>query len=230
METASLKAFESKTIKLNDLGLEDHVCFLFSTEEEHRSSVSDFIRLGLERNEKVFCVLDAHLPEVIDGYLLCHALDFHNLLRTAQLQVARFVETAFCERSFDPERMIQWLSEEAEFALAQGWSGLRVTIEMSWLQRKSPGVDRLLEFERKLNRFLCHSKCMALCQYDQRQFSPLVLLCALITHPVAIVGTEIYDNLSYSIPASFMIHQPSSETLLHWLSDLGKHPGRDECL
>jgi len=215
---ASLEAFESKAIKLHDLGLEDHVCFVYSTEEEHRSIVSDFIRLGLERNERVFCVLDGHLPEVIYEYLRCHDLVFRDRAKTGQLQVARYAGTDIFGSVFDPDRMVQWLSEETEFALAQGWSGLRVTIEMTWLQRNSPDPERLLEFEQKLNRFLCRSKCMALCQYDQRHFSPLVLVSALIAHPVAIVGTEIYDHLSYSIPPSFMSRQPSSVTLLQWLS------------
>jgi hypothetical protein len=213
----------NSSIKLEDLGLEDHACFIYSTEEEHKSIMSDFIRLGLERNEKVFYVLDVHSPEAISGYLSSHDQFIQNHLKLGQFEVARYATTDDFSSVFDPERMLQWLIEETEFALAQGWSGLRLTIEMTWMQRGSSDPERLLEFERRSNHFFCRSKCMALCQYDQRQFNSLVLMNALLTHPVAIVGTEIYDNLYYCIAPSLMSHQPFSVTLDHCLMELGRY-------
>ncbi len=211
------------SIELKDLELEDHACFLYSTEEEHRSIVSDFIRLGLERNEKVFCVLDEHSPEVIRGYLLCSDLVFRDRAKTGQLQVARYTGTDIFGGAFDPDRMVQWLRDETEFALAEGWSGLRLTTEMTWMLRKFPGSERVLEYEYQSNKFFCHSKCMALCQYDLRRFNPMALKDALLSHPVVIVEEEIYDNLYYSVIPPFMDQEPSWITLNHWLNDLAEH-------
>ena len=32
----------------------DHACFIYDTDEEHRNSITTFLRKGLERNENVF--------------------------------------------------------------------------------------------------------------------------------------------------------------------------------
>ena len=52
-------------------GLEpgEHLCWLYETEEEHRAVLTSFIRQGLEREEKVLYIVDAHTAETVLGYL-----------------------------------------------------------------------------------------------------------------------------------------------------------------
>ncbi len=105
--------------------------------------------------------------------------------------------------SFDPAGMISLLREETEKAAAEGYPCLRVTGEMSWALRGLPGSERLIEYESELNRFFPGSRCLALCQYDRRRFPAELLLRVLETHPVAVVGTRIYENLYFISPEEF---------------------------
>ena len=97
--------------------------------------------------------------------------------------------------AFDPDGMISMLARETELALQEGYAALRVTGEMTWALRGLPGSERLMEYEAKLNGFFPGSRALAICQYDRRRFSPEVLLDVLTTHPFAVIGTRIYDEL-----------------------------------
>ena len=46
---------------LADLKPGNHLCCLYETEEEHRAVLTLFLRQGLEKGEKVFCIVDGVL-------------------------------------------------------------------------------------------------------------------------------------------------------------------------
>ena len=56
-----------KTIQ--DLQPGDHLCLVYSTEEEHRDVLTAFVREGLRRGEKVMYFADAHTPALLMDYL-----------------------------------------------------------------------------------------------------------------------------------------------------------------
>ncbi len=62
------------------------------------------------------------------------------------------------------------LEAETEHAGAEGYSGLRVSVEMSGALKGHTGSERRIDVEAKLNAFLPGSGCLALCQYDRRRF------------------------------------------------------------
>lgn len=106
---------------------------------------------------------------------------------------------------FNPEGMIALLRTETERAQSEGYPTLRVTGEMTWVLQGLPGSERLIEYESKLNKFLPNSKCLAICQYDRRRLPSKVLLDMLSTHPIAVVGTEVYDNFYYVPQKNFSV-------------------------
>jgi hypothetical protein len=118
--------------------------------------------------------------------------------------------------------MIALLRADTERALAEGYSALRATGEMTWALRGLPGSERLIEYETRLSEFLAGSKCVAMCQYDRRRFTPEVLLDVLRTHPIAVVGTVIYNNLYYIPPADLLGGDLPAATLRHWVQNLAE--------
>jgi len=121
---------------------------------------------------------------------------------------------------FEPERMIALLRSETEQAVGERYRALRVTGEMSWALKGLPGSDRIVEYEAKLNTFFPGSQCLAICQYDRRRFDPRVLMEVLETHPLAVIGTEIYDNFYYMPPQDFFGAHPVAAKLDSWLNHL----------
>lgn len=179
----------------------DHVGCLFETEEEYRAVLTPFLRQGLERGERVLCLLDAYPAETVRGYLRDGGLEDEPYLRSGQLCLLNPAETPMRDAVTDPDRMIALLRTETERALTAGYVALRVAEEMTWAAQGRPGAGRFMEYERKLDEFLPGSRCLAICQYDRRRFDPGVLLDAVQVHPIVVLGTEVCENCYYLPPA-----------------------------
>ncbi len=216
--------------KITDLKPGDHLCCLYETEEEHRAILTPFIRQGFERNEKVIYIVDTHPAETILQYLQ-ESPDFTSrrtckigpYLERGQFVVLSRDATYMKDGFFDPEKMIAFLRSETDRALAKGYSALRVTGEMTWVLHGLPGSDRLIEYEALLNEFFPGSRCLAVCQYDKRSFDSELLLNVLRTHPIAIVGKEIYGNFYYIPPADLMGGELAAKELHCWEQNLAEY-------
>ena len=192
-----------RVFSLQGLGPGDHVCCIYRTEAEHRAVLAPFLKYGLERNEKVFYIVDAHTAAQVIDYMRKEGVDIGKYVKKGQFSVLRVSDAYMKEGVFDPNKMIALLKSETAKALKEGYSALRVTGEMSWALKGLPGSERLFEYEAMLNDFFPGSRALAICQYDARKFSPEVLLNVIDTHPIAGIGTTFYDNF-YFMPAKVM--------------------------
>ncbi|MCL5883844.1 MAG: MEDS domain-containing protein [Deltaproteobacteria bacterium] len=198
----------------------DHLCCIYDTEGEHRALLTPYLRRGLEQNEKILYIVDARTAETVLEYLRQDGLDVRRFLEKRQLAILSVDEAYMRDGVFDPDRMISLLRQETDRAEKEGCRALRVTGEMSWALRGSPGSERLIEYESRLNTFLPGSRCLALCQYDRRRFPASLLLQVLATHPMAVVGTEFFENIHYIPPEIFLGQELSTAILDHWIAGL----------
>ena len=223
---------------LADLKPGNHLCCLYETKEEHRAVLTFFVRQGLERGEKALCIVDSvaegkvdvHNVETVLSYLRDDGLDVDDYLARRQLVFCTHDATYMQKGVFDPESMIALLRAETEQALGEGYAALRVSDEMTWVLQGLPGSERLIEYEARLEDFLRGSQCLLLYQYDRRRWKARVLLDVLHTHPVAVVGTEVYDNPYYIPPAELLGPDPPAAELRHWIQNLAEHQQVDDAL
>ncbi len=208
----------------------DHLCCIYETDEEHRQILTPFLRKGLQQGEKVLTIVDAHSAETVLGYLQDDGVDAAPYLASGQLVIISSDEAYLRDGVFDPDGMITLLQTEMEQSLAEGYSALRVTGEMTWALQSLPRPERLIEYEAKLNNFFPSSRCLAICQYDRRRFDPALLLGVLRTHPVAVIGTATYDNCYYVPPADLLGADPASEELARCLQHLAERRRMEETL
>ena len=218
----------SRTIE--DLQSGDHLCCIYDTEEEHRELITPYLKRGLENHEKVVYVADARTEKTVLGYLQDTGVEVEPYLSSGQLSVLSVEDSYMASGEFDPDRMIGMLTYATEKALAEGYRALRVTGEASWALHGLPGSERYIEYEAKLNLFFPGSKCLAICQYDSRMFGPSVLLNVLATHPMAIFGTELFDNFYYVPPAESSTLESERATLDHRVSSLRKRKAVEDAL
>jgi PAS domain S-box-containing protein len=215
---------------IGDLRPGDHLCCLYETEEEHRSVLIPFLRQGLERAEKVIYIADARSMETILGYLQSDGLDVEPYLARGQLAILTSEDTYLREGVFDPVSMIALLRSETEQALAEGYAALRVTGEMTWALRGLSGSERLIQYEALLNEFFPGSQCLAICQYDRRSFGPEVLLDVLRTHPIAAIGSQMYDNFYYLPPQHLLGADAPAAEFRSWVTQLAERKKAKEAL
>lgn len=214
--------------RLSDLQPGDHLCYIYDTEEESRALLASFVRQGLEQNEKVLYIVDSRTAEQVHNYLQDHEIEVWLYMRTGQLEILTADEEYTREGVFDPDGMISLLRKETERALDDGYFALRITGEMTWVLRELPGCERLIEYEAKLNDFFHGSKCSAICQYERPKFEATLLLDVLETHPLAVIGTEIFDNF-YHVPSKeFFGSDAEAAKLNSWLNNLLKRKSAEE--
>ena len=206
--------------KLMDLKPGDHLCHIYETEEEHRTLFTPFIRQGLERDEKVIYIIDAHTKNRILSYLRNDGIDTEAYIQKGQLVTCNADEVYIKDGCFDPLRTINLLKKGTTRALNDGYSALRVTGEATWSLKGFPGSQYLIDYEVQLNDFFPGSKCLAICQYDKRRFAPSILLDVLATHPAVVVGTEILDNFYYACPNDFQSSTLDNAKLDNCLNNL----------
>lgn len=210
-----------------DLEPGSHLCWLYETDEEYRAGIVPAIRRGLERGEKVIYTAPARLCRTVLEYLQDDGLDTESYLGKGVLVIRSCGESGQRKPSA-PDALIAQLQTGTERALAQGYTGLRVIEEMTWVLAQFPGVDWLTTCEAGLNEFLPGTQCSVICQYDRRHFDPDVLLHILRTHPIAIVGTQVYDNFYYIPFQDLLANDPPGQKLGRWLKNLADHARTEE--
>lgn len=208
---------------VSDLKPGDHLCCFYETEEQHRASVTGFLRSGLEQAEKVVYIVDGSTGENVLNYLRDDGLDVAPYLSRGQLAISPVDGSYLRGGVFDPEQTINLIQHEAKRALAEGYRALRASSEMSWAPRKSLDLEWLVEYEAKWDALSPGSNCLSMCQYNSKYFNPAVLLKILANHPIAIVGADVYDNFYYAPSASLTEPQFSTMTLQNRLKKLAEH-------
>jgi hypothetical protein len=202
----------------------DHYCGIYRTDEDQRAIIVDFVRDGVARGEKMIYIVNVQSAEQLRATLAAADIAVDALVDKGQLVILTAKEAYLKHCEFDPEKMIGLLREETEQALAEGYTALRVTGEMTWALAGEPGSERLVEYEALLNHFFPNKKCYAICQYDRRRFDSEMLLDILHTHPKVLFGKQGYDNseMYYVPPDMFMDRDRQSATLDTWLSNLSR--------
>ena len=193
------------------IGVHQHLCLIYETQEEQFTAVIPFIRIGLERGERCLYIADDNPSDAVFDAMRAQGIDVAVAASSGALTVASKRETYLKPGCFDPDWMIHFLAEATDAAQAAGFSALRMTGEMGWMLGGDPGSARLTEYEAKLNHFIPENDIVALCQYNRNRFAPQLILDVIRTHPIIIHGGTVCRNLYYVPPDEFL--QPDQTAL-----------------
>jgi signal transduction histidine kinase len=205
----------------------DHLCVPYRGRDEQFEVAAPFIGIGLERRERCVYVegdvpASALLPAM--GSL---GLDPGPAVQSGALQTVPYPGPYVEDGYFDPERMVRWFQQTDDEARRAGFSGFRYVGEMTWALAPYPGVDRLAEYEARLNPFLKERPMAVLCQYDRNRFPSDVVREMIATHPVVVAHGHVCRNPHYVPPDAYLSSRwPDSE--VDWLLDSIRHLQRTE--
>ena len=189
---------------LSSLDAHDHICLLYGSEAERRQAILPFITVGLARNERCFYVADSRTCSDVGAALREVGVDVDAFAARGALAIATEREAYLARGCFDPEGMVEMAAGAAAQAVRDGYRLLRIAGEMTWALGGDPGVERIMEYEVKVNERIPSTPCLALCQYDRRRFSPEVLRDVVRTHPLVVVGGRVCRNFYYVPPGEMV--------------------------
>lgn len=153
-----------------ELGLGDHAALFFKSNAERLAFVIPYIVNGLNNFERCIYIAEENpVPEILAAFKEA-GVDIDAATATGALSVVTKHDTYLRHGIFEPERMITDLDREVRFALQNGFTGLRVTGEMSWALDLPFALSRLCEYEREL-RYRWPVQLGGLCQYNETLFT-----------------------------------------------------------
>lgn len=179
----------------------DHVCTLFTTQEEQLAAAVEYLNAGLSRGERCLYVCCEHSIAEFRKALTKAGIDVAREEKRGALVLLSKVDGHLKGGSFDPDRMISLLHAAVEDALAAGFAGLCAAGDMSWLLDEAPGSERLAEYEARLNQFYSSHRALGLCQYNRNQLPGAALDHGIATHPyIRMEGPILLENPFYEPP------------------------------
>lgn len=200
--------------------LHDHSCLIYETDKELLDVIIPYLIQGLFNGERCLCIPGESLGKKIPNCFLEKDIDFYDVVDSGQLIILDCKQAYLHKEKFDPDSMIELLTRETNKAIVEGYSGLRITGDMSWVLQGFPGSEKILEYEAKLNDFFPKHPCLAICQYDRRKYNPEILKKVIMAHPFLLHGDGFYENFYYIPPEGFLGSSRNEYEVQHWLDNL----------
>jgi two-component system, sensor histidine kinase PdtaS len=172
----------------------DHICFYYDSDEERSAVIAEYLKIGLERNERCLCVAGEYALSQIVPALDAAGVECQLECARGRLMLQQPFEAHLRGGRFDAEGMLKLLDDAVEQALDDRYTGLRAAGDMSWILEEAPGTERVFEYEAMMNQFYPGSHAVGLCMYDRRLMSHETLERALHTHPIVGTHRHLFSN------------------------------------
>jgi PAS domain S-box-containing protein len=187
--------------QIEHTGKGDHICLVYETFAEQMATVTTFLKAGLARGERCVYLVDDRTADAITEALEASGFDVAAEQARGAFQLLTKRDAYLRAGAFDPQAMVAFLGETEAKALADGYTGLCITGEMTWALGPETGCERLIEYETLLNDYFPGSRSSAICQYNRQRFPATITRDVLRTHPVVVVGDMVCRNLFFEPPA-----------------------------
>ena len=156
-----------------DLDPHDHACWVFTSEREHRRVVTSFLTAGLARGERVvFLGSPGERVRLVDDYLDEAGVEVETLRASGQLVTGVAEDEYLGDGEFDADARLRRYASGARAAVADGYTGLRVATEVSWLHGCPTARHDWPSFELRADLLAATLPFTALCAYDGRHWRP----------------------------------------------------------
>ena len=190
--------------------LDDHSCVFFEDSAESWPMCADFVAAAERAGFKWLVISERR---AVGGY----SLDTATLPAGSISAASAF---GMSETPFSISRVIGKIREQSEAAVAEGFAGLLLLIDMSWLLRTPSGIAQHGEFEAALQELvLGNLPLRAVCLYHLTMFPEWMVLDAMRTHPKVRTSDGEFENPHFLLPRTFLSGN-AAEKLGAWLRSL----------
>jgi hypothetical protein len=182
-----------------------HICaFFYSTDELHRV-LRPFIKDGFGRGDKAFHLVDPERREEHLRRLAEAGINVQEAMGTGQLEVRPWQDGPLHGDRFDQDTWLASFEQILQSGPAAGYAQTRFLAQMEWALVDLPGVDDLIEFETRVNYVVPKYEDAVICAYDLTKFGASVVMDALRTHPVVIIGGLLQENPFFVPPDQLLL-------------------------
>ncbi|MFA9424211.1 MAG: MEDS domain-containing protein [Sedimentibacter sp.] len=187
----------------------DHTCLIYDRFEDYVTVATEFIKIGLNSNEMVFCVIDEYNEETLINDLKALDIDVEKFIENGQLVISSLKNTYRGTGEFNPDDTLEFWRSILE--ANKDCAGIRIMGEATFaLDGKYKTLEKLIEYEIRVNIDLIplYKNHQYLCVYNKHLYPSGVLKSIIRAHPNYINGTL------YSKPNPFYL-EPKNNLMVH---------------
>jgi MEDS: MEthanogen/methylotroph, DcmR Sensory domain len=181
-----------------------HICAFFNDIDEEHRVLRSFIKDGFDRGDKAFHLVNPELREEHLRRLAEAGINVREVLEAGQLEVRPWQEAPLRGGRFDQDTWLLWFEQVLRSGPAAGYAQTRFLAHMEWALVDLPGVEDLIEFETRVNYIVPKYEDILICSYNLSKVSASVVMDALRTHPVVIIGGLLQENPFFVPPDQFL--------------------------
>jgi hypothetical protein len=206
----------------------DHICGVFSGEQERDRVLIPFLQAGLASGDKCICVVDGTAPGEIVATLGV-ADEAAAATASRQLEVISASQMYLRSGRFSADEVIGIWKAAISDAMYAGQFDVVRAVE-TWSRREVlPDLTELLTLESEMNRYLPLYPQVVVCLYDLDRFGSGALIDLVMTHTRMLVGGMVIENPYYLTPDEVLAKKaqrgaahgiPVSKEAELWYSDV----------
>ena len=200
-------ANENRSVEFSEgkLGGQHHICAFFNSADEEHRVLRSFFKRGFERGDKAFHLVNPaqrgeHLKRLEEA-----GINVQDAMDSGQLEVRSWHDAPLRGGRFDQDAWLVSFEQVLQSGPASGYAQTRFLAHMEWALVDLPGVEDLIEFETRVNYVVPKYDNIVICAYDLSKFSASVVMDALRTHPVVIIGGLLQENPFFVPPDQFLV-------------------------
>jgi len=218
----------NKIDNLDKLKNGDHTVLLYESKSEILSASVSFIKASLKRNEKCLYIQgDLKIDELLSE-LKKQIIDLDQYIKKEQLQFLTKEETYALSNHFKAEEMIETLKKESKEALEEGYQGLAITGELSWVLNFKGGKKEIIDYEWMLNEYIFDNyPVVAMCRYNLNKFDKSIIKAIIELHHYIIWKGKVHENPYYIPSEGYRDNQIVEYEIESWLKNIQEYEKRE---
>jgi signal transduction histidine kinase len=185
---------------VGDMPWGTHFCLFYDTKSDLLDTLAPYCKAGLENGEFCLWVVAEPVNETEAREALARVVpDFDRYLREQSIEIVAARDWYLRDGEFDLDRVIRGWNEKLARAMARGYTGVRVTGDTAWLNKRD--WRDFCEYEESLNHAIADQHLAVLCTYPLAACSGAEILDVVQTHQFAVTkrhgGWEVIETAGH---------------------------------
>ena len=166
-----------------------HFCQFYKTKEDLIDILVPYFIAGLENNE--FCMWITSEPidiEEVKKALKKALLNFDDYLERGQIEIVPYTEWYLKDGAFNLKMVINAWIDKLNYALVNGYDGLRVTGNAGWFEKRN--WKSYTGYEEEVNNIIGNYQTIAICTYSLDKCDASEIIDVVANHQFALIKRE----------------------------------------
>ena len=181
-----------------------HICAFFRNSAERYRVLMPFIREGMEQGDRAFHIVNPTLRRQHAQRITEAGIDAARAEVDGQLEIMGWDQAHLRGGSFNQSEMLSLLPVLLNGGRTRGFPITRFIADMAWVLNDPGAPDRLLEYECRANLVLPKAGDIVICSYELDKFGAAIVVDALRTHPIVLIGGIVQRNPFYVPPEELL--------------------------